>query len=187
MGDGQDRRFRSGLREYRCQSVPIRSRCVPEPSQPLRTGRQLQSFQSFNAQNPVNGDTPRGAVGTEVKGGIVAGWRAFLTAKSRRGGGATDENWRWNWRWNWRRDGRPAGDGLDRRFRSGLREYRCQSVPIKMRCLPEPSQPLRSGGSLQSFQSFHDRNPRERGHSPWGCRNRGEGWHSGWLEGLFNG
>jgi hypothetical protein len=156
-------------------------RCLPEPSQPLRTGGSLQSFQPFHYRTPVNGDTPRGAVGADVTGSIAAGMRAFLTAKSRRG--ATDENWRWNWR----RDGRPAGDGLDRRFRSGLREYRCQSVPIKMRCVPEPSQPLRTGRQLQSFQSFHDRNPRERGHSPWGCRNRGEGWHSGWLEGLFDG
>ena len=38
----------------------------------------------------MNGDTPREAVGTEVTGGVVAGLRAFLTAKSRRGRGGDD-------------------------------------------------------------------------------------------------
>ena len=83
MGDGLDRRFRSGRCEYRCQPVPIKLRCLPEPSQTLRSGRQVQSFQSFKHRNPVNGDTPRGAVGTEVKGDVLVGLKAFLTADSR--------------------------------------------------------------------------------------------------------
>jgi hypothetical protein len=44
----------------------------------------------------MNGDTPRGAVGTEGKRGVVAGMRAFLTAEPRIG--ATVENWRQNLR-----------------------------------------------------------------------------------------